>query len=231
VPTQAKAETIQELKRRLQDARTAVVTEYRGLTVQQLSELRKQLRGVAAEYRVVKNRLARLAIADSSLSGLRPHLTGPVGVVIGRRDPVAVAKALSTFIRTTPALQVKVGVIDGQVVDREALRAVADLPSQEILRGQLVGAIQGPLAQLVGLLLAPHRELAYVLAERAKAGPADTGIAEPVPVEAAVAASAEASAVVSAGAGATGAVGAASGGPGESGPGDPVDESDRGGGG
>jgi large subunit ribosomal protein L10 len=226
VPTQAKAETIQELKRRLQDARTAVVTEYRGLTVQQLSELRKQLRGVAAEYRVVKNRLARLAIADSSLSGLRPHLTGPVGVVIGRRDPVAVAKALSTFTRTTPALQVKVGVIDGQVVDREALRAVADLPSQEVLRGQLVGAIQGPLAQLVGLLVAPHRELAYVLAERAKAGPAGA-----TPAEAAVAASAEASAVVSAGVGTTGAGGAASGSPGEPGPGDPVDESDRGGGG
>ena len=168
MPTQAKAETIATLKARLADARTAVLTEYRGLTVQQLSDLRKQLRGAAAEYRVVKNRLARIAIEGSPLAGLRPHLTGPIGVVIGRRDPVAVAKALSTFLRVTPALQVRVGVIDGQVVDREGLRAVADLPSQEMLRSQLVGAIQGPLAQLVGLLVAPHRELAYVLAERGK---------------------------------------------------------------
>ena len=168
MPTQAKAETIETLKARLADARTAVLTEYRGLTVGQLSDLRKQLRGAAAEYRVVKNRLARIAIEGSPLAGLRPHLTGPIGVVIGRRDPVAVAKVLSTFLRVTPALQVKVGVIDGQVVDREGLRAVADLPSQETLRSQLVGAIQGPLAQLVGLLVAPHRELAYVLAERGK---------------------------------------------------------------
>jgi ribosomal protein L10 len=168
VPTQVKAEAIETLKARLADARTAVLTEYRGLTVQQLSDLRKQLRGAAAEYRVVKNRLARIAIEGSPLAGLRPHLTGPIGVVIGRRDPVAVAKALSTFLRVTPALQVKVGVIDGQVIDREGLRAVADLPSQEMLRSQLVGAIQGPLAQLVGLLVAPHRELAYVLAERGK---------------------------------------------------------------
>ena len=171
--TQAKAETIETLKARLADARTAVLTEYRGLTVQQLSDLRRQLRGAAAEYRVVKNRLARIAIEGSPLAGLRPHLTGPIGVVIGRRDPVAVAKALSTFLRVTPALQVRVGVIDGQVVDREGLRAVADLPSQETLRSQLVGAIQGPLAQLVGLLVAPHRELAYVLAERGKAAPAE----------------------------------------------------------
>jgi ribosomal protein L10 len=175
VPTQAKAEAIEKLKTRLAAARTAVLTEYRGLTVQQLSDLRKQLRGAAAEYRVVKNRLARIALEGSPLAGLRPHLTGPIGVVIGRRDPVAVAKTLSTFLRTTPALQVKVGVIDGQVVDREGLRAVADLPSQAILRSQLVGAIQGPLAQLVGLLIAPHRELAYVLAERGK------GAAEPAP--------------------------------------------------
>jgi large subunit ribosomal protein L10 len=221
VPTQAKAETIQELKQRLQGARTAVLTEYRGLTVQQLSELRKQLRGVAAEYRVVKNRLARLALADSSLSALGPHLTGPIGVVIGRRDPVAVAKALSTFTRTTPGLQVRVGVIDGQVVDRDALRAVADLPSQETLRGQLVGAIQGPLAQLVGLLVAPHRELAYVLAERARTAPAEAGPSEATPVAASGAISTDAGTVEAGGA--TEAVGRAGAGPAESAAGVPVD--------
>ena len=168
MPTQAKGEAIEKLRTRLAGARTAVVTEYRGLTVQQLSEPRKQLRGVAAEYRVVKNRLARIALDGSPLEPLRPHLTGPVGVVIGRRDPVAVAKALSAFVRTTPALQVKVGLVEGQLLEPPALRAVADLPSPEILRGQLVGALQGPMAALVGLLTAPHRELVYVLAERGK---------------------------------------------------------------
>lgn len=168
MPTQAKAEVIEKLRAHLAGARTAMVTEYRGLTVQQLSELRKQLKGVAAEYRVVKNRLARIALAGSPLDALRPHLTGPVGVVIGRRDPVAVAKALSAFVRTTPALQVKVGIVEGQLLEPPALRAVADLPSSQVLRGQLVGALQGPMGALVGLLTAPHRELVYVLAERGK---------------------------------------------------------------
>jgi large subunit ribosomal protein L10 len=168
VPTAAKAETIDELRRRLDGVTTAVLTEYRGLTVQQLSELRKQLRAAAAEYRVVKNRLARLAVDGSPLAPLRPHLSGPTGVVIGRRDPAAVAKTLQGFARTNPALQVRVAVVDGQVLDAQALRAVADLPSREVLRAQVVGAVQGPLAQLVGLLQAPQRELAYILAERGK---------------------------------------------------------------
>jgi len=173
VPTQAKAETIEELKTRIADVTTAVLTDYRGLTVQQLSELRKQLKTAAAEYHVVKNRLARVALEGSPLGGLRPHLTGPTGVVIGRRDPAVVAKTLSAFAKANPALQLRVGVIDGQILQPQELRAVADLPSREILRGQLVGAVQGPMGALVGLLTAPLRELVYVLAERGKAAAAE----------------------------------------------------------
>jgi len=171
VPTQAKADMIDELKGRLAGAQAAVLTEYRGLTVQQLSELRKQLKVAAAEYRVVKNRLARIAMEGSPLAPLQKHLTGPIGLVIVRKDPVAVARALTAFARTNPALSVKMGVIDGQLLEPKELRAVADMPSREALRGQIVGAVQGPLAQLVGLLNAPHRELVYILAERGKAAP------------------------------------------------------------
>ncbi len=169
MPTQAKADTIEELRGRLADAQAAVLTEYRGLTVQQLSELRKQLKGASAEYRVVKNRLARIAMEGSPLAPLQKYLTGPTGLVIVRKDAVAVAKALTAFARTNPALAVKVGVIDGQLLEPKDLRAVADLPSRATLRGQLVGMVQGPLAQLVGLLTAPQRELVYILAERGQA--------------------------------------------------------------
>jgi large subunit ribosomal protein L10 len=168
-----KAEAIEELRHRLEGATSAVLTEYRGLTVQQLSDLRKQLRTASAEYRVVKNRLARLAVEGSPLAPLRPHLRGPIGVVIGRRDPAAVAKTLQGFARTNPALQVRMGVVDGQLVDPQGLRAVADLPSRDVLRAQVVGAVQGPLAQLVGLLQASQRDLAYVLAERGKGASAE----------------------------------------------------------
>jgi len=169
VPTHAKAETIESIRIRMTHATAAVLTEYRGLSVRQLSELRKQLRAAFAEYHVVKNRLARIALEGSPLEGLRPHLTGPTGVVIGRRDPAVVAKTLSAFARVNPALQLKVAVIDGQLLQPQELKAVADLPSREALRGQLVGAVRGPLAQLVGLLTGPPRELTYVLAERGKA--------------------------------------------------------------
>lgn len=173
MPTAEKAGTIEELRRRLGGSTAAVLTEYRGLTVQQLSELRKQLKAASAEYRVVKNRLARVAIKGSALASLGPHLSGPIGVVIARKDPAAVARALQGFAKTNPALQVRVGVVDGQFLDSQGLKAVADLPSREALRAQVVGAIQGPLAQLLGLLQAPQRELAYILAERGKQASAE----------------------------------------------------------
>jgi large subunit ribosomal protein L10 len=174
VPTAEKAGAIEELRKRLGGATAAVLTEYRGLTVHQISELRKQLKAASAEYRVVKNRLARVAIEGSPLAALRPHLTGPIGVVIARKDPATVAKALQGFAKTNPALQLRVGVVDGQLLDPQGLKAVADLPSREALRSQLVGAIQGPLAQLVGLLRAPQRELAFILAERGKQAPTES---------------------------------------------------------
>jgi large subunit ribosomal protein L10 len=173
VPTAEKAGTIEAFRQRLGGATAAVLTEYRGLTVQQLSELRKQLKAASAEYRVVKNRLARVAIEGSALAALRPHLTGPIGIVIARKDPAAVAKALQGFAKTNPALQVRVGLVDGQLLDPPGLKAVAELPSREALRAQVVGTIQGPLAQLVSLLQAPQRELAYILAERGKLAPAE----------------------------------------------------------
>jgi large subunit ribosomal protein L10 len=168
VPTQEKVATVDDLKARLAGAKAVVLTEYRGLTVQQLSELRRQLRAVSAEYRVVKNRLARLAVSGSELKTLAPQLTGPTGVVVSRHDPVAVAKALTAFTKTNQALTIKGGYVDGQRVDPGALKALADLPSRDALRAQLVGALQGPLARLVGLLAAPHREIAFVLEQRAK---------------------------------------------------------------
>jgi large subunit ribosomal protein L10 len=96
-------------------------------------------------------------------------LKGPTGMIISKEDPVAVAKALHTFARTNQALVIKAGYVEGQLLQPEGLKALADLPSKEALRAQIVGAIQGPLAQLVGLLQAPQREIAYVLSQRGSA--------------------------------------------------------------
>ena len=180
MPTQEKVETVEDLKSRLNGVKTVLLAEYRGLTVQQLSDLRKQLKAVSAEYKIVKNRLARLAIASSELSGLTAALTGPTGMVLAKGDPVSVAKTLQTFTRTNQALVLKVGVVDGQMLEPAGLKALADLPSREALRAQIVGAITGPLTQLVSLLQAPQRELVYVLEQRGSAsGAGATGEASP----------------------------------------------------
>ena len=180
MPTQDKVETIEDLKSRLDGVKTVLLAEYRGLTVSQLSDLRKQLKAVSAEYKIVKNRLARLAIASSELSGLTAALTGPTGMVLAKGDPVSVAKTLQTFTRTNQALVLKVGVVDGQMLEPAGLKALADLPSREALRAQIVGAITGPLTQLVSLLQAPQRELVYVLEQRGSAsGAGATGEASP----------------------------------------------------
>ena len=182
MPTQEKVETLEDFKSRLDGVKTVLVTEYRGLTVQQLSDLRKQLRAVSAQYKVVKNRIAKLAMTDNDLSKLHPHLKGPTGMVISKEDPVTVAKALHTFAKTNQLLAIKAGLVEGQVLPPAELKALSELPSKETIRAQIIGAIQGPLAQLVGLLQASQRDLAYVLAERGKNAPAEEA-AQSAPAE------------------------------------------------
>ena len=173
MPTQEKVTEVADLKTRFEGVKTVVLTEYRGLTVRQLSDLRKQLRAVSAEYKVVKNRLARLAIASSPLDGLGTHLKGPTGIITSKEDPVAVAKALHAFARAHQALAIKAGFVEGQVLPPTELRALAELPSKEALRAQIVGAIQGGLSTLVGVLMAPQRELVYILKQRGETAGAE----------------------------------------------------------
>jgi large subunit ribosomal protein L10 len=166
-------ESVEELKERFAGVQTAVLTEYRGLSVRQLSDLRKQLKGAAAEYKVVKNRLARIAIKGSPLDSLGNHLTGPTGVAYTRKDPVPVAKALQAFVRNNPGLTIKVGMIEGKVLEPAALKSLAELPSKDALRAQLVGAVQGPMGKIVTLLTAVQGELTRVLEARSKQGAAE----------------------------------------------------------
>ena len=131
MPTQEKTQSVASLRERLQPVKTAVLTEYRGLSVRQLSDLRKQLKAAASEYKVVKNRLARLAVKELALDPLATHFKGPTGLVFTAKDPVPMAKALQAFVRANPALTIKVGLVEGKVVQPAELKALADLPSNE----------------------------------------------------------------------------------------------------
>lgn len=161
-PRPEKVAVVDEVRRRLDESAGAVVTEYRGLTVAELAELRRSLAAAGGDYKIYKNTLVRRAVGgEGPLAGL---LTGPTGVTFVQEDVGAVAKALRDFARSYPSLVVKGGMLDGQGLSQGQLAALADLPSREVLLSRLAGAIGAPLAQMAGLLQALPRDLAYGLA-------------------------------------------------------------------
>jgi len=158
-----KATSIAELRERLGSARSAVLTDFRGLSVADLTELRTLLRKSAVEYAVVKNTLAKIAVKDTNLAGLSAYLEGPTAIAISRADPVAASKVLSTWSKTRPNFTVKGGMVEGKIVGPIEIAALGNLPPREVLLARMAGAFQAPLQGLVQVLAATIRSLAVVL--------------------------------------------------------------------
>jgi large subunit ribosomal protein L10 len=156
-----KVAVIDELKAKVDSTKTAVVTEYRGMTVAEISELRRTLRGHGADFKVFKNTLVRRAIAGTSVEPMTEFLEGPTAIAFG--DVSAVAKTLRDFSKSTPTLVVKGGVLDGRVLSLKDLIALADLPSRDVLLAQLAGLIASPMRTMAGLMKAVPQSLAYGL--------------------------------------------------------------------
>lgn len=167
MPTPKKVEQVEEITALLQSAQLAILTDYRGLTVTDLQGLRSQLRPHDASFRVVKNSLAAIAADNVGLGELRSSLTGPTAIVVSSGDPVAPSKVVSDFARSSRILQIKLGVLEGQIIPAEAIENLASLPSREVLLARVVGGVQAPIAGLVGVLSGTIRSLAYVLQSRA----------------------------------------------------------------
>jgi len=162
-PRPEKVAVVDEVRERLEGSTASVVTEYRGLTVGQLAELRQSLRAAGADYKIFKNTLVRRAIDGSPHAPLEELLTGPTGITFVSGDVSAVAKTLRDFSRANANLVIKGGLLDGTVLSSSQLGALADLPSREVLLARLAGAIAAPMTQLAGLLQALPRNLAYGL--------------------------------------------------------------------
>ena len=166
---------IKEISDYLNGASAAVLVNYRGLTVEQDTKLRKQLRENGIVYKVYKNTMINFAVKDTEFEGLAQLLEGPTAIAISKDDATAPARLISQFAKTAPVLEMKAGVVEGTFYDAAGINAIADIPSRDVLLGRLFGSMQSPIANLARVL--------NQIAEKGGA-PAEAAPAEEAPAEA-----------------------------------------------
>ena len=165
-----KERVVAELTDKLKNTQTLIVADYRGLTVTDIDKLRTELLQHGARFQVVKNTLTRRAAEEAGAEALLTLLDGPTAIAFLETDgdPVAVAKALNNAARETRILQIRGGILEGSTIGEDEVRNLATLPPTDVLRGQLVSAVTGPLMTVVGLFTAPLRDLVNVIDARIK---------------------------------------------------------------
>ena len=163
MPRPEKVAAVEEIRGHLQASKAVFVTEYRGLTVAEMTRLRRKLRESGTDYKVVKNTLARLAAAGTDAQALEPFLSGPTALAFAKQDPAAAAKALNEFARESRILQVRGGVLGGKPLTPDDVQALANLPPREVLLAKVVGGFQAPIAGFVFVLQGTLRKLVYAL--------------------------------------------------------------------
>lgn len=162
-PRADKVAAVEEITSKLQDARAVFVTEYRGMSVPDMADIRDALRPTDAQHAIYKNTLAKRAIEAAGIEGLTEHLTGPNALTFVYGDVAGAAKALRDASKTQPLLVIKGGVLGEAVLSADDVRALADLPSRDVLLAKFAGALQAPLVKTAGLLQALPRNFAYGL--------------------------------------------------------------------
>ena len=158
-----KAEAIAELNQIFKDANLMVVTRQSGLTVQEVTDLRRKVRAAGASYKVAKNRLTLRALEGTPFKALGPMFTGPTAIAYSK-DPVAAAKVISAFAKDNEKLSIIGGALGENTLDVAGVQALASLPSLDALRGKIIGLLQAPATKIAGVLVAPAGQLARVFA-------------------------------------------------------------------
>lgn len=158
-----KREVINELSNKMKSAKAMVFADYRGLTVEQDTDLRAALRKAGVEYKVIKNTLARFAAKENELDELDSFFNGPTAMASSETDPVAPAKILSEYAKKYNKLELKVGVVEGKIIDTNGIKALAELPSREVLIAKVLGGFNAPISGLVNILNGNIRGLVVAL--------------------------------------------------------------------
>lgn len=158
-----KKQVVADIKEKLHSAQAVVLLDYRGLTVAEVTELRNQCRKAGVEYVVLKNTMIELAAKELGIEGLDPFLKGPTAVAFGMEDPVAPAKVLTEFIKKVKKTEIKCGLVDGRLIDVKGVQALAELPPKEVLIAKMMGSMNAPITNFVGVLSATLRSLVYAI--------------------------------------------------------------------
>lgn len=160
---QYKVDAVEDMKERLSRAKSVVVTDYRGLTVGEMTDLRNRLRAEGVEYKIVKNRLAKIALKESDMNTMDDYLKGMTALAFGVKDPVGPAKVLTGYAKDNEKLKVLAGLMDNRVLDVAALGELAKLPSREVLLSRMLGSLTSPVQKFACALHQTTAKLVYAL--------------------------------------------------------------------
>ncbi|UCD58300.1 MAG: 50S ribosomal protein L10 [Candidatus Hydrogenedentota bacterium] len=167
MPSPEKEKLVEELSEKLTQSQVSVLTDYTGINVQAMTDLREQLRKASIEYRVFKNTLARIAAKKSGLANILEFIDGPTGYAFSD-DPVSPAKVLVGFVKSNPSMRIKCAVLNGKLIEAAQVQEIANLPPREILLGQLLGHMKAPISGLANVLSGPIRNLIFALEDLRK---------------------------------------------------------------
>lgn len=160
---QQKQEVVNDIYEKLSAAKGVIFADYRGLTVDQDTELRRALRNSGVNYQVVKNTLTKIAADKLGLEELDPVLKGPTSIAYSQEDPVAPAKVMNEYAKKFDKLELKAGIVEGKIIDENGIKSLADLPSREVLIAQVLGGLNAPITGFVNVLNANIRGLVIAL--------------------------------------------------------------------